>query len=277
MGCIFIAGTAARGRSVSEDLRRALTNNNASAGKDAVQAGAAKQKGTERINSAAFPQDTDRQLLMDLIRPGMAGGSPKQGTVQVRRVSTQRYQSDSSSSGSEPNSPQLSHKDSMFSDSVRSSIRSSRSSAADSLGGITVVTDYDAQSMVSYQDTPDLLRTNNALSPLAKRNPPLTKEIDRRSPDSVIDHPSNSSQIGDSSSTLSEDPDVYTVTVVRRRQDSGSSGSEGEFVTQRVTQIRHPSTSRDTHRTTSPAPSSSSTDTHHKAFSKSGGCLISLV
>ncbi|ELU00293.1 hypothetical protein CAPTEDRAFT_217675, partial [Capitella teleta] len=120
---------------------------------------------------AAFPQEDDKKLLMELIRGRKASPSHMDAQrVQVRKVRTKKYADSDSSSGSERSSPLLSSRnESMFThtDSLRSSTISSE-------GRITMVTDtisdLDYPLSESCQPSP---RSMRALSP-DNRSPSLS-------------------------------------------------------------------------------------------------------
>ena len=132
----FIPGST----TVAEDVKRALSNNNSSPKSqrsshsqvdessdtqslaDATSPNRSKRTRGES-DEAAFPQETDRALLLELIRPKRSNGPISENRVDVKRVSSRRYKDSDSSSGSEPGSPRTSSRnESMFShnDSLRS-------------------------------------------------------------------------------------------------------------------------------------------------------------
>lgn len=158
---------AVSGENLADEVKRVIKTNNASPTSEHSEASAGtieENSDTQSMEAGpthsfmhdlGFPTDADRKKLVNLLHRKPEEGSPSQiqtqSNVQVRHVSSARYRSDSSSSGSEPSSPRTSVRtDSVFSESMHSSsMRSSArsSSAVSSDGRITVVTDFDSQSM----------------------------------------------------------------------------------------------------------------------------------
>ena len=190
---IIISGTA---NSVNEEVKRVLTNNNASP-KTARRTRSNEEQGESsdtqsmeamsptrgrpKIDDAAFPREQDKALLMDLIGAKPLLGpprTPEAQTVEVKRVSSQRYaasdsSSDEEASNSAPSSPQFSLRtDSMFdrSESVRSSLRST--SAQSSEGRITLVTD-NASVISDISTAPPSMAGAGGVSPGQSRRPML--------------------------------------------------------------------------------------------------------
>ena len=234
------------------------------------------------ISDVSYPKDSDRQKLLDLIHPKSAD-EVEASPHQVKRVVSRRYsESDSSSSGSEPSSPNVSIRPESsfcYSDSVRSSIRSS--SAVSSDGRMTIVTescisDIDTISMMSEmpQETPimvpganqEKVTSANHLSASTSVHSvgalPRSGSSTFKSSDSVIDHPSHSSQIVKSNSSLDEYEPAETVVVHKvinnRRRDSMSSDSDDDFTTEQITKVKFRRVSKKGPRSRSPSPESSS-------------------
>lgn len=170
------------GNTLSEEVKRVLSNNNALPGHGAHdEAECSDTQSMEcpfphhlrgvAAEHAAFPQEDDKKLLMELIRGRKASPSHMDAQrVQVRKVRTKKYADSDSSSGSERSSPLLSSRnESMFThtDSLRSSTISSE-------GRITMVTDtisdLDYPLSESCQPSP---RSMRALSP-DNRSPSLS-------------------------------------------------------------------------------------------------------
>ena len=225
-----------------------------------------------------------------MIRPKFADEVDARPQLQVRKVtSTKCYDSDSSSSGSESSSPNISTRpESSFgrSDSVRSSIRSS--SAVSSDGRVTVVTescisDIDTISMMSEmpEESPvmvphanhEKVTTANHVSPSTSvlsgggsllseitSLPPRSASNTLKSVNSVIDHPSQSSQILNSNSTLDEYEPAETIVVHKlvnnRRHESMSSDSDDDFTTEQITKVKFRRVSKRSQRSRSPSPES---------------------
>ena len=303
--------------SIGDEIKRVLSNNNASpkscrstsqstAGvqDDLGESSDTQSMGTASsprhrkhnhhprdISNVTYPKDSDKQKLFDLIRPKSVfevEASPQQ--LQVKKVVSRKYSdTESSSSGSEPSSPNISTRpDSSFgySDSVRSSIRSSTTVSSD--GRMTIVTescisDIDTISMMSEmpQETPimvphanqEKVTTASHMSPSASiqsggersrsemtKLPPRCASNTFKSSDSVIDYPSHSSQILDSSSTLDDYEPAETVVVHKminnRRRDSMSSDSDDEFTTEQITKVKFRRVSKRGQRSRSPSPES---------------------
>ena len=235
------------------------------------------------ISDVSYPKDSDRQKLLDLIHPKSADEVEASPPRQVMRVVSRRYsESDSSSSGSEPSSPNISIRPESsfgYSDSVRSSIRSS--SAVSSDGRMTIVTescisDIDTISMMSEmpQETPIMVPGANEEKVTSANHVSASTSVHSvgalprngsstfKSSDSVIDHPSHSSQIVNSNSTLDEYEPAETVVVHKvinnRRRDSMSSDSDDDFTTEQITKVKFRRVSKKGPRSRSPSPESSS-------------------
>ena len=242
------------------------------------------------ISDVTYPKDSDRQKLFDLIRPKSVDEAEASPQLQVKKVVSKKYSdSESSTSGSEPSSPNISTRpDSSFgySDSVRSSIRSS--SAVSSDGRMTIVTescisDIDTLSMMSEmpQETPIMVpRANQEKMSTANHKssntsihsgggrstsnvtnlPTCSASNTFKSSDSVIDHPSHSSQSLNSNSTLDDYEPAETVVVHKvissRRRDSMSSDSDEDFTTEQITKVKFRRVSKKGQWSRSPSPES---------------------
>ena len=270
-----VAGTADRGVRVTEDIKRALTNNNASpkhntpvmvlrpeeesSDTQSMELESPRRKGhhseDDGARYSAFPRESDHQMLLELMgsrpRPQIAAQNGEVMRTQHIQVKSRRFSdSDSSTdSGSAPSSPQFSRRTGStctVSDSLRSSIRSSSAPSSD--GRITMVTDYISQSSdfdtyslstVSMQGSPNLGR-NSAVSlcpgASGKTQRKEHSSVDKRSMDSAIEQPSHSSQFDSG-----EEPGlgVFTIKVQKGTAPSSDSSSdtEQEDVTERFTQI----------------------------------------
>ncbi len=146
-------------------MKRALSNNNASPPQRSPQSAQASlhiSRNDKQVSPGvsptkshqwddsprdpAFPQDEDKQLLMELIRPKKTLSD--ENVVQVRKISSHRYKDSDSDSDSAPSSPLMSshHESSMLTqtDSLRSSMHSS--SAVSSDGHMTLVTEMGGMS-----------------------------------------------------------------------------------------------------------------------------------
>ena len=179
ISCI-IPGTTLASNSLTEEVKRALYNNNSTTptksprqerspdGESSDTQSTEAMTPTRRLGTAAFPQEDDKQLLMELINPrrttSPSGALGAEQRVHVKRVTSNRYQDSDSDSDSGPSSPQYSSRnESMFThtDSLRSSVRSS---VVSSEGRITIVTEMDGMSdmEVASVDIPVYQNTNHS-------------------------------------------------------------------------------------------------------------------
>ena len=147
-----IPGTVLAGNSLTEEVKRALYHNNnpnsstrsATDGENSDTQSTEGLPPTKRLDRVAFPEEEDKQLLMELMKGRRQDADQSmlgQHHVEVKRVTSNRYRDSDSESDSCPSSPRLSSRnESMFArtDSPRSSIRSS---GVSSDGRITIVTD----------------------------------------------------------------------------------------------------------------------------------------
>ncbi len=245
-----------------------------------------RTKPTSDISDVTYPKESDTQKLFDLMgvkkknqnAPTVAADQKK---LQVQQVTPRNFDSGSSSSGSEPSSPQLSMRTESafgYSDSIRSSIRSS--SVISSEGNMTIVTescisDIDTVSIMSEvpQETPILVpgkslntATNHVL-PSETNNQPI--DVDD-SPDSVINKP----PLPTPTQSLSPDDYVPAETIVVHkltstpRRDSMSSDSDEEMTTEQITRVKFVRVSKKDQRSRSPSPPSNSKHKQKPQISK---------
>ena len=237
-----------------------------------------RTKPTSDVSDVTYPKDSDTQKLFDLMgvkkKNQNAPTVAEQKKLHVQQMTNRNFDSGSSSSGSEPSSPQLSMRTESafgYSDSIRSSIRSS--SVVSSDGNMTIVTescisDIDTVSIMSEvpQETPVLVpgkslntATNHVL-PLATKetnNQPI--DVDN-SPDSVIHKP----PLPTPAQSLSPDDYVPAETIVVHkltstpRRDSMSSDSDEEMTTEQITRVKFVRVSKADQKFGSQSPPSSS-------------------
>ncbi len=187
---------------------------------------------TPDIKDAAFPKESDKQKLLDLIRPKSRSGSEdEQPHVQVRKVVSHGFSdSDSSSSDEESRQAVRTKSNHDFDDlepSLRSSMRSTSGlSAVSSEGRITIVTelnvsDYEVESLRSAysvqndQESANYGASNNLLAPnMVHQHGHVNSQHDNP----VIDRHSGQ-HVDNAGGTVQ-------VRRIRRQQDSFSSDSE---------------------------------------------------
>ncbi len=303
---VAVSGSGSDGgrSSIGEEIKKALSNNNASpvarrlagpgpaagaAGEEVAESSDTQSAGASsppqrkhhprQVADVSFPRDSDTQKLFDLIRPKSTeevDGARTQ--LQVKKVTSKKYSdSESSTSGSEPGSPNISLRpESSFgcSDSVRSSLRSS--SAVSSDGRMTIVTesyisDIDTLSVMSElpQETPIMIpgakKETTAIGGQQAQSRTVSaadaKLPAQKSPDPVIERPLSSSQNLNSSSTLGEYEPAETLVLHKvinnRRGEGGSSDSEDDFTTEQITKVKFRRVSkRSGPRSRSPSPES---------------------
>lgn len=252
---------------VAEEVKRVLSNNNTSPKSQRStspleelsdtqsQADATSPRRSKRAHDsdeAAFPQETDRALLLELIRPKRSNGPIPENRVDIKRVSSARYKDSDSSSGSEASSPQMSSRqDSAFthSDSLRSSMRSQTSSIPSSEGRMTIVTDTGSQLDYPTADTQSWLEPSPRPSRRTQPQPPHYGA----KPNPALDAAQG----------------TYTVTV--SRDPEASSGEE--YDEEQITKIKFKRVSikRGATRSRSPSPEPGSHEAPQPEYSPSNG------
>ena len=288
--------------SLGDEIRKALANNNtasaAASGALAKRALSGGDAATDELGESSdtqsagggssssarhgrhlahvtYPKDSDKQKLLDLIRPQSNDDVNKRAQLRVKKVTSKKYSdTDSSSSGSEPSSPHFSARPDSFGggDSVRSSMRSS--SAVSSEGRMTIVTesyisDIDTISVTTEppQETPIMVPhankpaltspgASNAKTTTAKTTSKSLKPAAKKanSPDIAT------APLPTSPSVLSEYEPAETLVLHKminhRRGDAGSSDSDSDFTTEQITKVKFRRVSKKGQRSRSPSPES---------------------
>ena len=255
-------------------MKRALSNNNASPqSKLSTTSADGESSDTQSMEDSysprrqlqkdlegtAFPKDSDRQKLLDLIRPKMqdseiansrnATGAEQQGRVEVKHIPSSRYCDSDTSSDSEtasPTPPQfLRGNDALLnSESIRSSFRSTVS-AISSEGPNTVVTegisDLDIPTCSSASVSPTAFR-KDVTAPSYHKDTQNERLSDN--PPSPFADGNGLLGISPTQSRTEIDEEKQPKQTARRsltKQDSlanDSSDSEGEFTTEQITRMK---------------------------------------
>ena len=248
---VFLRFAGHAGKSVGDEVKRVLTNNNASPAHKRTTSrhsrssgGETSDDGSANIHKVGFPKDSDQRRLMDLVRSisNKSDSDSGSGHVTVKRVTSRHYgdtDSDSSSSSesdheaqrsplprrgreSEPSSMPASR-----TDSVRSSIRSSSAVSSEQSTAL-VESEYSDHSM---KDSPRRKINRNTSRPGSK-----TESLrSRKASDSVIENPSPSSSVmTDSRSTLNDSSYEGS----NSRQGSVTRTGSKEFTVEHRTQVK---------------------------------------
>ena len=272
--------------SIGQEVKRALTNNNAppKSPLSPVSVGDGESSDTQSmednysprrqlqkdLEGMAYPRDSDRQKLFDLIRPklpesefsnGRGGAAVPQVTVQVKQVSSNRYCDSDSSSDSEhggdassSSQQRLRMTDSFLnSESVRSSFRSTIS-AVSSDGLNTVVTDgisdLDIPTCSSASVSPTIFRKDvtapSHVDKDAKRERQYDGDAASLSTPSAsggdgllgVSPTQSKNEIRDVVSEKQPKPVVMRRALAKQETAVDSSDSDGEFTTEQITRMK---------------------------------------
>ena len=284
MRAVLASAASVAANSIGQEVKRALTNNNAPPKSPLSPIGDGESSDTQSmednysprrqlqkdLEGTAYPRDSDRQKLFDLIRPKLPesaefsngrSATVPQVTVQVKQVSSNRYcDSDSSSDsehGGDPSSSQqqrLRMTDSFLnSESMRSSFRSTIS-AVSSDGPNTVVTegisDLDIPTCSSASVSPTIFRKDVTATSHDDKDARRDRQYDG---DKSLSNPSASSLGADgllgisptqSKNEIRDISEKQPKPVVSRRalakQETvvDSSDSDGEFTTEQITRMK---------------------------------------